>query len=209
MLDPSDIQTKIGLLGLGQTVSYINKSSNGLGGITIDIFFSGALSAPDKTKLDNFVAAYTDPPTGTVCTVKDVKSPGTNGGSFTAGTWVTRDLNTVDGSIPFITLASNQITIAPGSYIIHIKVPAFNVGNHQIKLRNITANTYTLGTSAISSNNVTGISEIHEFLAYNVSTVLDIQHICYITNSVGLGCATGFAVSEVYTLCFIQQLVAF
>ena len=44
--------------------------------------------------------------------VKDVKSSGTAGGTFTTGAWQTRDLNTEEGDFSkFGTLSSNQFTL--------------------------------------------------------------------------------------------------
>ena len=42
--------------------------------------------------------------------VKDVKSTGAEGGTFTSGDWRTRDLNTVEGNSDLVTLPSNAFT---------------------------------------------------------------------------------------------------
>src|SRR5690606_21247003 len=53
-----------------------------------------------------------------VAYLKDVKPSGTAGGTFTSGSWQTRDLNTIEGDSSFVSLASNQFTLQPGTYHI-------------------------------------------------------------------------------------------
>ena len=85
---------------------------------------------------------------------RDAKASGTDGGSFTLGSWLTRTLNTeAHDTGGHGSLASNQITLAAGTYEVDIMAPAVGVNGHQARLRNITDGTTTLlGSSAWSGN---------------------------------------------------------
>lgn len=64
---------------------------------------------------------------------------GTNGGSATAGSWQTRDLNTeVSDPGGIVTLSSNQFTLGAGTYLIHFTAPAYAVNGHQTRLYDVT-----------------------------------------------------------------------
>jgi hypothetical protein len=176
--------------------------------ITVNIYFSGPLSDADQTTLTNFLLTYNDPQTqSNFCNVLDQESPGTNGGDFVQDIWTTRVLNTLIGTVSYITLANNQMTIAPGEYVFNIKAPCCNVQSNQIRLRNITNTTYTLGSSSYASGDIITTSSITACLLLTQPTVFDVQHIC--SNTIlgtGLGKATGYGVEEVYTTVFIQKI---
>jgi hypothetical protein len=73
--------------------------------------------------------------TNKVAYIKDVKASGQVGGASIAGTQV-RVLNTIDGDQSFISLNSNQLTIAPGKYRYRGSCPAYYVDAHQAILYN-------------------------------------------------------------------------
>lgn len=207
LLELDKIQDGVIALNLASSnIICINKSGTGPSAI-FDISFDGSLSEPDLAALDAFVTAYTDAPIGTVVTIRDVRTPGTNAGTFAQDTWITRTLNTVIGSVPFMTLASNQFTLLAGNYLISISAPAYDVRNNQMKLVNVTASTFTLGSNAYSYNGVMSKSELSEYISLSVNTTFNIQHICAQTcENTGLGCATGFSVNEIYTCVLIQRM---
>ena len=69
--------------------------------------------------------------------VRDEKNPVVDGGSFTAGPWVTRDLNTiVTNSIAGASLTGNEITLPAGSYAVDAWAPAYMVRSHKLRLFN-------------------------------------------------------------------------
>jgi hypothetical protein len=204
--DIEDIQNQIQTLNLvSATLHFINGGSG-----LVQMVFSNELSNNEKTILDAAVAGYTNPVllNDTACTIKDIKPPGTNGGTFTNNIWTTRQLNIIEGNIAFAALNTNIITLQPGKYTINIKAPACGVRSHQIRLRNITIGEYLLGGNG--SSNATSLmtySEIYGFFEYTVETQLDIQHICERTiANVGLGLSTGFNENEIYTTVFIQKI---
>lgn len=160
----------------------------------------------------------------TECTViTDVKTVGTNGGTFTKNVWHTRDLNTIVQSVSGITLSSNRITIPSGTYCIIVYAPAHGVRNHQSRLRNITDDiTVVHGTSQMSgmgnghSNSSSsdedsggnGASMIAHTFTITSAKVFEIQHRCTKTrNSDGFGLSAGIPGSEErYTFVSIRKI---
>lgn len=143
-----------------------------------------------------------------VAYVKDIKSSGTQGGTFTSGAWRTRDLNTLEGDTDFISLNANQFTIEAGTYEIEIDAPAFEVIRHQAKLYNISntsdeiigQNAYLRNPSAMSTSVVKGRLVLTE------ATTFEVQHRCGTTvSNVGFGVEMGWG-DEVYTQVKIEKL---
>jgi uncharacterized delta-60 repeat protein len=140
--------------------------------------------------------------------ISDQKSIGTNGGTFTAGAWRTRDLNSISSITTNISLSGNQIILQPGNYTVRISAPAYKVGLHQIRLQNITDEiTLAYGSSAIAnaSGSIT-FSIVEANISVNKVTTLEVQHQCTVTEQFdGFGIAGGFG-NEVYTTVNIAQL---
>jgi len=201
------LMKRINALNLASgTISYINSDDSGVNKI-YSIHFSNELSPGDKILLDNQIAVYVDPSSSSTCTIRDIKMPGTNGGTFTENIWVTRNLNNVDLDVVFLSLTNNVVTIEPGTYIIDIRAPACNVRSNQIRLRNITAGEFDLGSSAYSDRGVVTSCTLHATFTFDVETEFDIQHICSRTvNNIGFGRASGNDTSEIYTTMFIRQV---
>lgn len=140
--------------------------------------------------------------------IEDQKANGTAGGTFTAGAWQTRDLNTEvsdDGS--HASLASNQITLAAGTYEADISAPAHWVSLHQARLQNITDGTTTLlGSSEYTYNGIQSRSVIRGRFTIASSKVFEVQHQCSSTHSSdGLGKACSFG-TEVYTIVVFRKV---
>ena len=139
-----------------------------------------------------------------VCVLSDVKTIGTNGGSFTSGAWQTRDLNTISGGGTFCSLSANRFTLQAGTYLLVARAPAHQVNRHQCRLVEDPAGTATevkTGSSQIAGSGVaTGNNShlIHQFTIAS-ATVYEIQHQAQTTSSiVGFGVQSGFS-DEVYT----------
>ena len=200
------LRIKIDALNLISNLDSIATNDSGVNKV-FTFGFTTVLSPGDKTTLDGLIAIYVDPSTSSICTISDIKSPGTNGGTFIKDIWTTRDLNNIDLSVAFISIGSNIITIEPGTYIINIKTPSCNVQSSQLRLRNITNNTFTLGTNSYSTNGIITLCTLISQFEFNVQTQLDIQHICEKTiNNIGFGRASGYGTSEIYTTVFIQKI---
>jgi hypothetical protein len=136
--------------------------------------------------------------------IVDQKTTGTNGGTFTLGAWRERDLQTEladpDG---IVSIASNQFTLAAGTYFISWRCPASAVGNHQARLYNVTDaalvavgmsardGTYPLVTMSVGSARTTIAG----------SKAFSIEHQCSTTvATTGFGYNFGLSSKEQYTM---------
>ena len=136
--------------------------------------------------------------------IRDEKTSGTAGGTFTAGAWRTRVLNTVKtNEITGAALATNQITLPAGTYYIDANPTAFDVVLHKAKLYNITDTAdVIIGTSerasSASGTEHTIRSNVSGRFTIAAEKTFELQHICSVTKeSDGFGIATSLGV-EVY-----------
>ncbi len=140
---------------------------------------------------------------GEYALIEDSKANGTVGGTFTAGAFRTRTLNSKPVDEIGITLSSNQFTLPAGTYRIHARAPGFGVSNHVTRLRNITDSTDELIGSAgrASSTSGEGDSVILGQFTIGASKAFEIQHRCSLTVATfGFGTSTALSgVSEIYT----------
>ncbi|WP_110995379.1 phage tail protein [Pseudomonas sichuanensis] len=137
--------------------------------------------------------------------VEDRKATNTAGGTATAATWTTRDLNSVRvNRIPGSSVASNQITLPAGTYRFDARAPAIGVGAHQIRLRNITdaadVDTGSSGFSVSSGLNAMTDSVIGGEFTIAATKVFEIQHNVGTTRATnGFGAAANLGTTEIYT----------
>jgi len=169
-------------------------------------------SVLDKYVLNN-PAATAGSGSSSILHVRDVKASGSNGGSFAASAWRTRTLNTVvTNTIAGASLASNQITLASGTYKVSARAPGFQVAKHQTKLVNITDTVdeligSTSNTSASGTDPVQTDSTVLGILTVSGSKVFELQHRCSSTkNTNGFGPACSFGINEIYSEVFIEQI---
>jgi len=144
--------------------------------------------------------------------VYDSKPNGTPGGTFTAGSWQTRDLNSIEDTVSWLSLASNQITLAAGTYRVNISCPAYYVNRNKAQLYNITDSTTQLisnnGCSIQTSGGATTsyVTIAGKFTIASTKTFV-VQHRCEVTYAVhGFGTNTSFSVAEIYTTAEIWKL---
>ena len=198
---------KIEELSLSSVLDSVATNDSGANKV-FSFTFTTELSPGDKILLDGVIAIYLDPSDAHRCTIIDSKPPGTNGGTFTKDIWNTRDLNTIDINVAFLSLNSNIITIDPGIYVFNITAPSCNVQSSQIRLRNITNNTFTLGSNSYSTNGIITNCNLISRVEFDVQTQFDIQHICSRTiSSIGFGRASGYGTNEIYTTVFIEKIL--
>lgn len=142
--------------------------------------------------------------------VRDEKSSGTAGGTFTAGAWQTRVLNTVlTNTITGASLGSNQITLPAGAYRVVAFAIATTVDHHSLRVQNITdAATTIQGTMQRSWTN-SADSNLAQLMGYFVlasSKTFELQHRCTSSRSTdGFGSAGGFG-PEIYADVFITKV---
>ncbi len=131
--------------------------------------------------------------------IRDEKTVNTDGGTFTSGAWQTRDLNIKAADADnFVTLSSNQITLAAGTYRLQASAPAYEVGSHQVRWQNVSDGvTVAVGTAENSAGAQTR-SLIAARFTISASETFELQQQGFATRSTdGLGVAAGFG-TEVY-----------
>lgn len=146
--------------------------------------------------------------------IQDQKASGTDGGTFTAGAWQTRVLNTVlTNEVDGASLSSNQITLPAGTYYAVIRAPAHRVDRHATRLQNITdASTVLSGSSEFTggANVVTTPSIIIDRFTLADVKVLEVQHRGQTTAATfgfGVSVGTSFTVdTEIYTDVQIRRV---
>lgn len=143
--------------------------------------------------------------------IQDQKTTNTDGGDFTSGAWRTRDLNTeVSDAGGHASVASNQITLAAGTYRCRISAPAYQVTRHQLRLQDIT-NTATLLMGSCGYTVAGGGNQTHSFIEGRFTlagtTVLEVQHQAETTQAsgVGFGVASHFGAFELYTSAAFER----
>lgn len=170
------------------------------------------LKFPNGTLTDNGDGSFTYTPSGgggggsgDYILIRDEQASGTDGGTFTAGSFVTRVLNTiVHDSGGHAAVASNQITLAAGTYRYRVRCPGFRCNVHRAQLYCVTDAAEVLtGESAYSGNGgdyAVTTAEVSGEFTIAVSTVYEVRHRCGVTRATnGLGVASGFAgVIEAY-----------
>jgi hypothetical protein len=158
--------------------------------------------------LNNIIATYTyivyD---NWFALILDKKTTGTNGGTFTAGSWITRTLNTIEGSQDFCSLSANQIILQPGDYHIYVTTSCCGVYNHQFRIYDITEsktmyvsnNGFTSGTNdTLECDFIVNLTEPKTF---------ELQHQCTNTQlHYGFGRAVGFGEPEIYSRIHIVNI---
>ncbi len=168
--------------------------------IPLHLTSAGGTSAP--------VWAPVSASTAATVYISDVKSNGTNAGTFTSGAWRTRDLNTISDFGTGITISANQIIIPAGTWEIYSAAPAHDVNSNQAKLVNITDSSDTLiGQNARTGSDSDSIAIVQGRFTIASQKTFEIQHQCQTTNATnGLGAACSFSVGEVYTQITIRKV---
>ena len=164
---------------------------------------SAQLPAVDGSLLTNL------PLTRNILIVEDQELSGTDGGSSLAGV-NTRVLNTVVyNGITGASLATDQITLPAGTFLIRADAPCYYGNQHQVYLYNVTDGVeLKRGTSEYNyySSIIQTRSHVETVVTFSATTVLELRH--YITKpkaTNGLGYSSGQG-TEVYARMFIDQL---
>jgi hypothetical protein len=157
------------------------------------------------TAINSLISSYSMP----LMLVADEKASGVDAAASVAGVQ-TRVLNTVrHNSIPSASLASNQITLPAGSYLVEGEAPAINVTTHHAYIYNVTVGAIALhGSNADNSNpsspdSCKSTSTFFGKIVLAATTVLELRHW---TQSVGiLGWANNQGL-EVYSQLKITRI---
>jgi len=143
--------------------------------------------------------------------VRDQRVSGTHGGTATAGSYLTRVLNTVlTNTISGASLASNQITLPAGTYEIDASVPGFICGGFKAKLYNVTdgADLIIGNFGSASVPYQTGdFCTVRGRFTLAATKALDLRMRCNVTRATdGLGVALSYGDVEVYADAFIRKI---
>lgn len=142
--------------------------------------------------------------------LRDKKTQNVSGGTFTAGNWQTRDLTeeVYDGD-NICSLASNQILLDSGVYVVLACCPSHGVNGNQSRLYNVTdSSLVVLGSTEYNpaSSPASIRSWIFGLFSIGASKYLEIQHKCNTTYAdVGFGYAANIA-SEIYTQAIFVKI---
>lgn len=135
--------------------------------------------------------------------IREEQPQAVNGGTFTAGSWNIRTLNTIafnDDSLA--SLALNTITLPAGTYEFRISAPGHRVAQHQLRLSNTTDALIYYGTTACDSTTVEqGRSEIAGKFSTTTNADFVIEHRGTLTRANdGFGVAGIFGNINIYTV---------
>lgn len=174
----------------------------------------GIPATPHRTdaEIDTLIEASVPYRWQTYALIHDEKPSNTAGGTYTAGAFRTRDLNTIiEDSGGIISLSANQITLEDGEYRILAKVPGTSLNRLTSRLQNITdAVTELDGTTeriqaavfSMVSSYITGT-----FTVAGGPKTFEIQMIGALSQAlVGMGFNTGFNSTEIYTIVELWQI---
>lgn len=136
-------------------------------------------------------------------TLKNVQNSGTSAGGALALTTQTRTLNTlVDPTGIVSSLTSNQFVLPAGEYFIQGSAPAYRVGGHKARIRNITDGTTSIIGSSSTSDATNGSvthSLISGYISITASKTFELQHYTTVLKATdGLGQAVTSGESEIY-----------
>ena len=168
-------------------------------------FVSGAVLTAQQ--LNDTVDNFAD-----IAIFNESQASGTNGGTFTSGSYVKRTLNTtVVNNITGCTLTSSVISLPAGTYQVFSSAPACQVASHQTKLRNTTDSTdIQIGSSEFNTSsalNAQTISTVQTVFTLAATKNIELQHRCSSTSaSLGLGAQAGFGNSEIYSQITITRI---
>lgn len=133
---------------------------------------------------------------------------GNNGGTATSGSWIIYPLNTeIADSDTLGSIASNQVTLAAGTYDFFVTATFKSTDHTQIRLQDTTGAT-TIGLSIISEAAASGRPPaiIDGRFTIGAESVLEIQYRCSDTQaSDGLGESAGWG-TEVYGIFTLRKV---
>ena len=138
------------------------------------------------------------------------KTSGTNGGTATSGAWRTRDLNASQfNNISGASLASNQITLPAGTYLIEGECQCVAIDVNQVRFENITdSTTAVLGQNMYTeqSSNVGNMARVSGVFTIAGSKAFEFQQQCTFTKTNnGFGVANSFG-TNVYASITITKV---
>jgi len=178
--------------------------TGGLGAADTLTAFNGALSDLDAALVAKVANGFTQ-----AAVFRNQQTNGTRAGASLAADWSVRTFNQiVNTGNAFYATDSNQITPDAGTYILFAICPAYKVGLHKARLKNVTAGNVTAyGSVAISpaaKNSMTNAYLLAVFAA-NGTDAYQVEHYTELAvASYGLGIDNSVpAIEEIYELIIL------
>lgn len=165
-----------------------------------------SLTVTAQTSFFSIEAVETSPVQSGCIHVREEQASGTGAGNASTS-WTTRVLNTVVKNSVGASLASNQITLPPGTYNINANVPcAGATTGYKCRLQDITNGvTLLVGNSIRSTAADAKICMLVGQFTLTTTTVVAVQMIASAATANGLGAAAGITgENNVYTDVFIE-----
>lgn len=142
---------------------------------------------------------------------REEQAAGTYGGTATSGSWITRTLNTtVVNNITGCSLASNQVTLAAGTYFVTGLTPSYGgVGAVQSRIYNVT-DSAAIGYGLNNPNGHASsgcISTVNYYFTFASSKTIALQmRVAGTVGTDGLGGRTNWGNVEVYSELMIARI---
>lgn len=143
----------------------------------------------------------------------DAKNSGVGGGTFSGGSWTTRDLtDKVADSGNLATLDSNILTLSAGLYSCDISCPAIGVESHMTRLYNLSDSSVLLSGTIEYAGNFSSRSFIKGRFVIPGTTgkLVAIQHLCASTvTGSGMGSGAGLndsSLKNIYTIAEFSRI---
>jgi hypothetical protein len=160
----------------------------------------------EASQLNGVVDNFAD-----IAIFNESQASGTNGGTFTSGSYTKRVLNTtVVNNITGCSIASSVITLPAGTFQVLASAPATTVDKHKIRIQNTTAaTTLAIGGSAFTpaGSTIVTVSQVQATFVLSVSSTIELQHRCLTTKATdGLGVNTSFGDNEIFSQITIARI---
>jgi len=190
--------------------------------VTRDAAFGGAnkvlaegqlcyLESTDETQYYSGSAWLAVGASPTTAIFNETQASGTNGGTFTSGSYLKRTLNTtVINNIVGCSIAASVITLPAGTYEFSGSANAYAVDRHKSRLQNTSdATTLQIGTTELAGavDVVSSRTFIDGGFTLAATKTIELQHRCQTTVATyGWGVSSNFGDSEIYSQITITKV---
>jgi len=143
-----------------------------------------------------------------IAVFNETQSSGTNGGTFTSGSYTNRTLNTtVVNNISGCSIASSIITLPAGTFAVLAFAPAYAVERNKTRLQNLTdGTTIAIGQSSLFTG-IQGNASLQTIFTIASSKTVSLQHRCQTTSgTIGYGVPSSFGDNEIYSQIQIARI---
>lgn len=144
---------------------------------------------------------------------EEVANNNTSPGSFTSGSWVTRNItNQGYNNISGASIAANKVTLPAGTYRIRAVATGYKIDRHCIRIWDVTNGTQ-LGSIGIpahapAASDVETTAQCYVYVTFAAPTEIRLEHICETTNGTdGLGKAQNWGITvNVFSYIYAEKV---